>query len=420
MSSQERKIFDLETFVGNLLHKEEIIKISDEKKFVLKSGEKSNVYVDLRRAFGKPKLFALLVELLSRKIREKWQTEKSSSLAICGVPYGAVPYATAVAEKLQLPLLFLRKERKLYGMGNLVEGVSSSDLKNLKVILIEDVVTTGGSAKEAVMELGNEGYNVTGIVSLLSRSESPRPGIVSCFEGIPPLDLGNNEKYWSEKWDKIKKRSGIIYATDTFLKDPNYSDDIGCPNLNIILKNRDQLAGIKVHPEIHNRNYYMIPRWLEPKQTEIFWNDRKYCDIASVVREQIQCYSDEDEYGFNFVSVCPVSGPDILSLNIKPGILVLIEMSSDGNLLSPSVTASILTWIEKNAENISGIICQSPIFFDLPFPIFCPGVNLGSSEGDGQGQKYRNYFDLLKLENKPDFFVMGRAITNDSNFFSKI
>ena len=415
--NSETKIFDLTMFVGRLLHSEKIIQTSDTEPFVLKSGEKSNVYVDLRSAFDKPKLFALLVELLVRKIRDRFRNSEIPQLAVCGVPYGAVPYATAVAEKLQIPLLFLRKERKMYGMGNLIESSSPHN----RVVLIEDVVTTGGSVKEAVMALSEEGYTVVDVVSILSRSKVS--GVRSCFDEqfLNPSFLTQTKKYWSKKWDIIEKKSGIVYATDTFLKDP---DAIGCPNLDAILKNRGKLAGIKVHPEIHGRNYYMIPRWLNPKQTEIFWNDRKYCDIASVAREQIRCFSenchDEDEYGFNFISVCPVSGPDLLALDVQPGILVLIEMSSEGNLLTPSITASILTWIEENAENISGIICQSPIFFDLPFPIFCPGVNLGATRGDGQGQQYRNYFDLVKLPNRPDFFVMGRAITDDPDFFSKI
>ncbi|KIH51841.1 putative orotate phosphoribosyltransferase, partial [Ancylostoma duodenale] len=106
-------------------------------EFVLKSGQTSPIYIDLRECFGYADLMGLACDGLKSLIG----TADVSFDAIVGVPYAALPYATLVSYHNSKPLIIIRKEAKSYGTKKLVEGLYK---KGEKVIVIEDVVTTGG------------------------------------------------------------------------------------------------------------------------------------------------------------------------------------------------------------------------------------------------------------------------------------
>lgn len=128
--------------------------------FLLKSGERSPLYVDMRLVIGYPEILILLSEVL-------WS--RMASLAceqICGVPYSALPLATAISIHHKLPLCMRRKERKQHGTGRLIEGVYR---EGDRVIVIEDVVTSGQSTLETVRDLREEGLVVHDIVCFLDR-----------------------------------------------------------------------------------------------------------------------------------------------------------------------------------------------------------------------------------------------------------
>ncbi|KHJ79917.1 hypothetical protein OESDEN_20421, partial [Oesophagostomum dentatum] len=132
--------------------------------FTLKSGQKSPIYIDLRECFGYADLLGLASDGLKSLI-EKADTPFS---AIVGVPYGALPHATLVSYKSAKPLIIVRKEAKAHGTKKLVEGLYK---KGDKVIIIEDVVTTGGSIRECVDILREEGLVVEHVFCLLDREQ---------------------------------------------------------------------------------------------------------------------------------------------------------------------------------------------------------------------------------------------------------
>ena len=138
------------------------MKISDFIKtgdFTLKSGEKSNTYVDLKSIISFPKFHEEIANKICRKI-------KTPDL-ICGLPYGAIPIASIISIKKQIPLILIRKEQKDYGLKKLIEG---NYKEKQKVVLIEDVVTTGSSILKYAELIENENLEICQIISILSRS----------------------------------------------------------------------------------------------------------------------------------------------------------------------------------------------------------------------------------------------------------
>ena len=147
-------------------------KIIQEGNFTLKCGEKSNIYIDLRKVISYPEIHLKICDEISKKIKF------NNVDLVCGTPYGAVSYTSYVSISNKLPMIFLRKEKKNYGTKKLVEGVYS---KNNKVILIEDVTTTGGSVCDAAKCLESHGLNVVQIITIISRNKNKK----MCYKKVP-------------------------------------------------------------------------------------------------------------------------------------------------------------------------------------------------------------------------------------------
>ncbi|KAG8272439.1 hypothetical protein J6590_040597 [Homalodisca vitripennis] len=113
-------------------------------------------------------LVALSLESLSNLLWDFAKSEGVECDVVCGVPYTALPLATLIAVKADLPMLIRRKEAKDYGTKKLIEGVYSKD--DL-CIIFEDVVTTGSSILETVNDLKHEGLVVKEVVAVLDREQ---------------------------------------------------------------------------------------------------------------------------------------------------------------------------------------------------------------------------------------------------------
>lgn len=145
--------------------------------FTLASGKTSDVYVDCRLTTYDPHAMPLIGRLFLRKIEEKnWPAE-----AVGGLTLGADPIAFAIArESLEssddrgrtLACFVVRKERKAHGMQKMVEGVDS--VEGRKVVILDDVCTTGDSTALAIENVRSAGMQVLGAICLIDREAGAR------------------------------------------------------------------------------------------------------------------------------------------------------------------------------------------------------------------------------------------------------
>ena len=176
------------------------IRIGD---FTLASGKQSSVYIDLRQIISYPQLLHAIAE----KIWEPIAALKPD--LICGVPYTALPIATAISLAHNIPMVMVRKEAKTYGTKKLIEGVFHP---NQTCMMIEDLVTTGGSAIKVAEQLKAEGLIVTDIAVLLDREQGGPKAITTAgftlhaaFKITEIFSiLKNANKFTVTEWEKVE------------------------------------------------------------------------------------------------------------------------------------------------------------------------------------------------------------------------
>ncbi len=147
--------------VAQMLLQIEAIKLRANNPFTWSSGWKSPIYCDNRLSLSFPDIRTAIKEGLVQVIRENF----AAAEAIAGVATAGIPQGALVAEAMQLPFAYVRPKPKDHGMENLIEGRVS---KGQKVVVIEDLVSTGGSSLKAVEALRKEGAHVLGMVSIFN------------------------------------------------------------------------------------------------------------------------------------------------------------------------------------------------------------------------------------------------------------
>jgi orotate phosphoribosyltransferase len=147
--------------VAHMLLKIQAIKLNTEKPFTWSSGWKSPIYCDNRLSLSFPDVRKSIKAGLIAAIKENFFTAES----IAGVATAGIPQGALVAEEMNLPFLYVRPKPKDHGMENLIEGKIT---KGQKVVVIEDLVSTGGSSLKAVQALRDAGFQVLGMVSIFN------------------------------------------------------------------------------------------------------------------------------------------------------------------------------------------------------------------------------------------------------------
>ncbi|MDR0768595.1 MAG: orotate phosphoribosyltransferase [Dysgonamonadaceae bacterium] len=151
----------LEQILANKLLKIKAIKLQLANPFTWASGWKSPIYCDNRKTLSYPALRNFIKMELACTILEKYETAS----AIAGVATGAIAQGALVAGELNLPFVYVRATPKDHGLENLIEG----DLKpGSKVVVIEDLISTGGSSLKAVEAIRNAGCSVMGMIAIFT------------------------------------------------------------------------------------------------------------------------------------------------------------------------------------------------------------------------------------------------------------
>lgn len=147
-----------EEVAGGLLDKG-AVKLSPGAPFTWSSGMKAPIYCDNRQLLGDAALRARIADALARAARAL------SPTLIAGTSTAGIPWGVMVADRMQLPFSYVRPEPKKHGMGRQVEGPSA---KGHRVVLIEDLISTGGSSLKCVEALRAEGAEVAAVLALFS------------------------------------------------------------------------------------------------------------------------------------------------------------------------------------------------------------------------------------------------------------
>jgi orotate phosphoribosyltransferase len=153
-------------------------------EFTLRSGRKSNYYLDKYRFETQPDVLIELGKMLAARI-------PANIDRIAGAELGAVPLAAAAAMSNNKPCVFIRNQKKDYGTAKQVEGILNS---GERVVIVEDVLTTGGQVIEAAGSLKSMGATIDRIIAVIDREEGARQNIENAgytFEALfTTTDLG--------------------------------------------------------------------------------------------------------------------------------------------------------------------------------------------------------------------------------------
>jgi orotate phosphoribosyltransferase len=147
--------------VANKLLEIQAIRLQPEKPFTWASGWKSPIYCDNRLSLSFPEVRTMIKHNLILAVQHFFPSVE----AIAGVATAGIPQGALLANDLDLPFLYVRSKPKGHGMENTIEG---KVVANQKVVVVEDLISTGGSSLKAVEDLRHAGFEVLGMVAIFS------------------------------------------------------------------------------------------------------------------------------------------------------------------------------------------------------------------------------------------------------------
>jgi orotate phosphoribosyltransferase len=152
---------DLSLKVAELLLKTKAVRLQPENPFTWASGWKSPIYCDNRITLSHHSIRTYIRQQLSILIQEEF----GSVSVIAGVATAGIPQGVLVAQELGLPFIYVRAKAKEHGTGNLIEGEFTP---GQKVVVVEDLISTGKSSLQAVHALREAGCDVAGLVGIFN------------------------------------------------------------------------------------------------------------------------------------------------------------------------------------------------------------------------------------------------------------
>ncbi|MGX6961259.1 orotate phosphoribosyltransferase [Vagococcus xieshaowenii] len=137
------------------------VSLKPTEPFTWASGIKSPIYCDNRVIMGYPSIRKEVAAHLAKLIQEHYPEVE----VIAGTATAGIPHAAWIADILELPMVYIRSTAKKHGRGNQIEGVI---YEGQKMVIIEDLISTGGSVLEAAQAAENEGANVLGVAAIFT------------------------------------------------------------------------------------------------------------------------------------------------------------------------------------------------------------------------------------------------------------
>lgn len=435
------------------LYNRGMIKFGD---FILKSGQKSSVYFDLRQLTSEPQF---LKQAIQKGYSYSGGSHNDKFDLVCGVPTAGISLATVFSLEFDLPNIWVRKESKNYGLKRQIEGKFKP---GQRVLLLDDVITSGTSLRETITILENSGLIVAECrvlidrrqpkdqSSYLSKNKNSKNNLESkiplkCYLTMKEIftTLSNygvdvpqhlledhNNRFSFENRLKIA-RNQITHHILTVMKDKQsnliVSADVTTMDdlLHLIHQVGRNAVIIKTHiDQITDFNYqYLIPQLksLKKELNFLIMEDRKFSDIGNTVKNQYLhgCY--QIHQWADLVTAHTLMGPGTLlaleeaimenkqsiSSNEMRGIIPVIQASSQDNLLNNDHYREKSLKMVSQSSVVAGIVCQERLL-DNSFLHMTPGVKL-FEQGDQLGQRYRTP-EIAIVEQGCDMIIVGRGI----------
>lgn len=396
----------MENLVVDLYHKD-IIQFGN---FTLKSGCESSVYVDLRKLISHPKSMILVADLIHQHIEKEFDV-------ICGVAWGAIPLATTVSIRHDIPMIIKRKHVKEHGTKRLIEGEYQ---RGDKCVLIDDVVTSGTSILETLDDLERNGIEVVQIIVVVDRGVDmtlfPNHILTSCINLEEIVDIMENKLFPTLP---IKDKLGHIMRK----KQTNLTLSVDVTTSNELLELADKIGPhiciLKTHMEIvedFNEEVVRELMILAKKHQFLIMEDRKFADIGSIVQKQLKSGTFKISTWADLITVYGMPGPSILEsiqdicTHDRLGVVLIAQLSSEGNFLDESYKNAMVELAKGYKDIVVGFISQEKIsdgFYHLT-----PGINI-STVADDKGQLYNT--PEMAMEKGTDIIIVGRGIYQATN-----
>lgn len=412
-------------------------------RFTLKSGIESPFYVDLRPLASDPKILKNLANYLLDML------PLDNFDLICGVPYAALPMATAMSLESYIPLIIKRKEAKNYGTKKLIEGIYQ---KGQNCLLVEDVITSGKSLIETIAEVEQEDIKVADIVVVLDREQGGKELLESrgyrvhtlfnisevCtilrengeltddeVKRIQDFLQGNHIQFeekvrpsYEQKLEAAQHSVSKKLLETALAKQSNLiaSADVTTTQelLDLAEKVGPHVIALKTHIDIISDFEYektITPlKALAAKHNFLLMEDRKFADIGNTQELQFTSGVFKITDWADFVTSQVIGGFESLDCFKNVGVVAIIGMSSKGALTTSAYREEALK-IASSHPNVIGGVSQNTLPEEML--LFTPGVNLADS-GDGKGQQYNTPEHVFKTLHT-DFIIVGRGIYKAEN-----
>ncbi len=151
----------MKELVAQELLKIKAVFLRPNEPFIWSSGIKSPIYCDNRLTLSYPETRELIKHALSKKVIEEYPNVEY----IMGTATAGIAHAALVADQLNMPMGYVRSTNKDHGRNNIIEGAI---IKGAKTVVIEDLISTGGSSVEVAKALKEQGFHVLGVVAIFS------------------------------------------------------------------------------------------------------------------------------------------------------------------------------------------------------------------------------------------------------------
>ena len=345
-------------------------------RFKLKSGEISKYYFDMKGIISYPKLMKEIGDKMHELIGNDCNL-------LCGVPMGALPICSYISTKYDIPMIMARDVAKDYGTSKQIEGTYT---KKHKCVIIEDVITTGGSVNK-VIELLKDKVEIIGVVVILDRQEGFQCNVpvksVLCKTDIIKHRLTSLIK---------QKDSKLCFSADLDDKDKliKILEDIG-----------DKIVICKIHYDFYEDENNELKNKLIELSIEkdfLLMEDRKFVDISYTVEKQYRKYA-------KWIDLITVMGNVNSEVVSKLSGVVLIGNMSNNKYDYMKTTREIA---HAYPERIAGVVTQYRVTLNGLLNM-TPGINKETcSVGD---QNYRTIRDV-----DTDIVIVGRGIYNSDNY----